>query len=106
VSERRYEAVEGALRERINGLVDEALANGDKPLSLSEIEEIALKVRARIGAAVTQALVAKQAPVGVAGSVCEACGQDRPLKGQQKRRVVSRSGEVVWARAFSLTLRH
>lgn len=100
MSDKRYTEVEAALRERINGLVDEALASADKPLSLSEIEDIALKVRARIGAAVTQALVAKQAPVAVPGPVCEQCGQEMHTKGHKKRRVVSRSGEVEWERPY------
>ena len=86
MSDKGYNTVESALRERINGLVDEALARADTPLSLSEIEDIALKVRAQMGAAVTHAVVAKQAPVAVPGPVCEQCGQ-------KKRPVVSRSGE-------------
>ena len=100
MSDERYSAVEAALRERIKGLVEEALASADKPLKLSEIEDIALRVRARIGEAVTQALVAKQAPVGVPGPVCERCGQEMHYKGQKKRRVVSRSGEVEWERPY------
>ena len=100
MSDKRYTEVEAALRERINGLVDEALGSADKPLSLSEIEDIALKVRGQIGAAVTQALVAKQAPVVVPGPVCAQCGREMHIKGPKKRRVVSRSGEVEWERPY------
>jgi len=98
--ENRYSEIEAALQERIRGLVEDALGSADKPLKLSEIEDIALKVRARIGKEVTQALVAKQAPVGVPGPVCEECGQEMHYKGQKKRQVVSRSGEVTWERAY------
>src|SRR5260221_8971388 len=100
MSERGYGEVEAAMRERINGLVEESLERGDKPLSLSEIEDIALRVRAQIGAEVTQALVAKQAPVGVPGPVCEQCGQEMHYKGLKKRRGGSRSGEIDWERAY------
>ena len=101
MSYKRYEDVEAALRTRINGLVDETLAKADeKPLTLREIEDMALRARARIGEEVTQALVAKQAPVGVPGPMCEQCGQEMHYKGLKKRRVVSRSGEVEWARPY------
>ena len=100
MSEEQSSAVEAALRERINGLVEEALGNANKPLKLSEIEDIAMKVRARIGEAVTQTLVVKQAPVGVPGPVCEGCGQEMHYKGLKQRRVVSRSGEVEWERPY------
>ena len=100
MSKKGYGEVEAALRERIKGLVEETLEGADKPLTLSEIEDIALRVRAQIGADVTQALVAKQAPVAVPGPVCEGCGQEMHTKGQKKRRVVSRSGEVEWERPY------
>lgn len=101
MSDKRYEEVEAGLRARINGLVDETLAKTDKkPLTLREIEDIALKVRAQIGEEITQALMAQQAPVAVPGPVCEECGQEMHYKGLKKRRVVSRSGEVEWARPY------
>ena len=93
-------AVEAAFRERINGLLEEALSSADKRLTLSEIEDMALSLRARIGAEVTQMLVAKQAPVEVPGPACEACGREMHYKGLKKRKVVSRSGEVAWERPY------
>ncbi len=100
MSDKGYNEVAAVLGERIHGLVEETLASADKPLSLSEIEDIALRLRARIGAEVTQALVAKQAPVAVPGPVCEGCGQEMHYKGLKQRRVVSRSGEVEWERPY------
>ncbi len=57
--------IEQQLRTRINRLVDEALAEArkDKPLSLSEIEDIALAVRAKVGQEVAQPLVQEQGAV-------------------------------------------
>jgi hypothetical protein len=100
MSEQEHSKVEADVREQINGLVEEALANANRPLTLSEIEDIALKARERIGAAVTQALVAHQAPQGVPGPVCEGCGTEMHYKGLKKRRVVTRSGEIEWERPY------
>ena len=100
MSDEGYTSVEAALRARINALVDETLAHAKTGLSLTEIEDMALKVREQMGAAVTQALVTQQAPVAVPGPVCEQCGREMHYKGLKKRQVVSRSGEVVWERAY------
>jgi hypothetical protein len=100
MSEAGRREVEESLGERMKGLVEEALARANKPLTLSEIEDIALKVREQIGEAMTQELVAKQAPPAVPGPVCEGCGREMHDKGQKKRRLVTRSGEVDWERAY------
>ena len=100
MSEQEQREVEAGLREQINELVEEALANANRPLTLSEIEDIVLKVRERIGAAVTQALVTHQAPQVVPGPVCEGCGAEMHYKGLKKRRVVTRSGEIDWERPY------
>jgi hypothetical protein len=102
MDEKTNRAVEEELRERINGLVEEALKSAEKgkALSLREIEDIALAVRGKVGQEVTQALANKQGRVEVPGPVCEECGQEMHYKGQKKRRVVSRSGEVDWERAY------
>jgi hypothetical protein len=89
-----------SLGERIKGLVEEALASANKPLTLSEIKDIVLAVRVRIGEVMTQELVAKQAPQAVPGPVCEGCGREMHYKGRKKRRIVTRSGEVDWERAY------
>ncbi len=100
VKQRR--AIEQQLRERINRLVGEALAEArqDKPLSLSDIEDIALAVRAKVGQEMVQTLVSKQGAVAVPGPTCEQCGREMHYKGLKKRRIVSRSGEVNWERPY------
>ena|SRR5579863_2132175 len=95
-----YQEAESGLQARMNGWVAEALASGEGPLSLSEIEAIALKLRERIGAAVTQELVRQQAPMSVPGPACEGCGQEMHYKGLKKRRIVTRTGEVEWERPY------
>ena len=100
MSEERYREEEAALRARISGLVAETLSRANQPLTLSEIEDMVLKVRAQIGEEITQVLVAKQAPVAVPGPVCEGCGREMHYKGLKRRQVVSRSGEVDWERPY------
>jgi hypothetical protein len=100
MSDTRRREVEARLGERISGLVEEALVSANKPLSLSEIEDIALAVRERVGEAVTQALVEQQAAQRVPGPVCEGCGTEMRYKGVKKRRLVTRSGEVDWERPY------
>ncbi len=94
--------IEQQLREGINQLVDEVIteAKQDKPLSLSDIEDIALAVRAKVGQEVAQALVQQEGTVAVPGPTCAQCGREMHYKGMKKRRVVSRSGEVDWERPY------
>ena len=94
--------IEQQLRERIKRLIDGALARArqDKALSLSDIEDIALEVRAKVGQEVAQTLVREQGAVAVPGPKCEKCGREMHYKGLKKRRIVSRSGEVDWERPY------
>jgi hypothetical protein len=94
--------IEQQLRTRINHFVDEALAEArkDKTLSLGDIEDIALAVRAKVGQEVAQTLVQEQATVSVPGPRCTTCGREMHYKGLKKRRIVSRSGEVDWERPY------
>jgi len=98
--ETQQQEVEQRLQERIGQLVKEALSRGNKPLTLSAIEEIALGMRAKIGEEVTQALVDQQGRVEVPGPSCPGCGQEMHYKGLKKRRIMTRSGEVEWKRPY------
>jgi len=100
MADEAYSEEESGLQARISELVAEALASAEGRLSLSEIEAIALKLRERIGAVVTQTLVGQQAPVSVPGPGREACGQEMHYKGLKKRRLVTRSGEIEWERPY------
>ena len=102
MDDKQRQDIEQELRARINRLVDEALAEArkDKPLSLSNIEDIALAVRAKVGQEVAQTLVREQAAVIVPGPKCTKCGREMHYKGPKKRRIVSRSGEVDWERPY------
>lgn len=90
MDDKQRQDIEQELRARINRLVDEALAEArkDKPLSLSNIEDIALAVRAKVGQEVAQTLVREQAAVIVPGPKCTKCGREMHYKGPKKRRIV------------------
>ncbi len=102
MDDKQRQDIEQELRMRITRLVDEALAEArkDTPLSLSEIEDIALAVRAKVGQEVAQTLVREQAAVSIPGPTCVKCGREMHYKGLKKRRMVSRSGEVDWERPY------
>lgn len=100
MDDKQRQAVEEAFRARIRGVVEEVLTEARKgqPRSLTEIEELALAARAKIGQEITQHLVEEQAAVAAPGARCPECGGEMHFKGRKKRRVVSRSGEVTWER--------
>jgi len=102
MEEQQRQAIEAQLHRRINGLVDKALseAKKEKPLSLGDIEEIVLAIRAKIGQEIAQALVDEQATVSVPGPSCPQCGREMHYKGRKKRRIISRGGEVDWERPY------
>jgi hypothetical protein len=102
MDDKQRQEVEQQLRVRINRLVDEALegAKKEKALSLREIEDIALAVRAKVGQEVAQTLVGEHGTVEVPGPACATCGREMHYKGLKKRRIVSRRGEVDWERAY------
>ncbi len=102
MDDKQRQDIEQQLRTRINRFVDEALAEArqDRPLSLSDIEDIALAVRAKVGQEVAQTLVREQGAVTVPGPKCEKCGREMHYKGLKKRRIVSRSGQVDWERPY------
>ena len=102
MDKKQIQDMEQELQARIKGLVEEALgrAGKKKALSLSEIEDIALAVRAKVGQEVARALVEQQGAISVPGPKCEQCGREMHYKGLKKRRIVSRSGEVNWERAY------
>lgn len=63
--------------------------------TLTDIEEIVLKVRQQFGETLTQNLVdAQAAEVNVPGPQCPQCGQEMRLKGAKSKHVETRTGSV------------
>jgi len=88
------------LKAQLNQMVDEALAEGEEALTLTGIEDIALRARQTIGERLTAALIQEQVPTQVPGPACEDCGREMHYKGSKKRQVMTRSGEVTVSRAY------
>ena len=65
---------------------------------MSEIEEIGLAVRAKVGQAVAQAVVEQPGTVSVPGPKREQSGGEMDDKGLKKRRIVTGRGQVDWER--------
>lgn len=95
-------AIEAALQERIQVLIHETLASaqGQGELSLTEIEERALRVRAQVGEQVSAALLAQQTQTPVPGPCCPQCKREMHYKGRRRRRLVTRSGEIELERPY------
>ena len=86
---------------QVEKLVEEALERGDKPLTITDIEEIALAARDQVAQMLTGHLVKQQAdhPTGAAPR-CPDCGQVMPIKGKKTRYVRTRSGETQMERSY------
>lgn len=92
---RKREQLQAEIMAQVETLVEEALAKGEKPLTLTEIEDIALAARDQVSQCLTGSLVEQQ--VGTGGSEplpCPDCGQSMRAKGKKGRYLRTRSGET------------
>lgn len=92
----RQAALKAQLLAQYEAQLDQLLdqVEAQPSLTLSEIEDLALKTRGQVGQAVTQALVKLEAEASVPGPSCPDCQQEMHYKGQKRKRVRTRSGEV------------
>ena len=93
--------IKGELLARYEALLDEMLSQGEVQagLTMTDIEELALRTRAEVGKQVTAALVESQSERSVPGPCCPNCGQEMRYKGQKHRYLRTRGGEVELERA-------
>lgn len=100
--DKRKEALKARLLAQYAEQLDEMLEQvKDEPsLNLTQIEDLALGVRGQVGQAVAQELVELEAKAAVPGPACRTCQREMHYKGKKKRRVRTRSGEVVVERAY------
>lgn len=99
---RRKEALKARLLAQYEAQLDRLLDElEDQPaLTLTEIEDLALKTRGQVGQAVTQGLVELEAKPVVPGPNCPDCQTEMHYKGQKRKRVRTRSGEVALERPY------
>ena len=92
---RQREAIKAELMSQFEHWVEEALEAGERQLSLTEIEDLALGVRQQVGQMLTRGLAEQQVePEKVNLPKCPSCGKGMHPKGVKKRYVRTRSGAV------------
>ncbi|MHB8630265.1 MAG: hypothetical protein ACYDEO_29240 [Aggregatilineales bacterium] len=88
--------VKAAVMAKLETAVDQAVAKGERAerLTLNDIEEMVLSVRAELSEALTEVLVQQAREPAVPGPSCSGCGQAMHSKGKKRRYVRTRTGEV------------
>ena len=101
MSKRRDEIKAEVLAE-IEKVLNKGLEEGvvAEALTITEIEEIALRAQKEVGEKVTKLLVEENNGADVPGPVCKGCGKEMHYKGKKRRYVRSRSGEIQVERAY------
>lgn len=91
------------LLARATAAVEELLAwndQADKP-TLTEIEDVVLRLRKEIGIEMAQEAIALQeSNQPVCGPLCPSCGQEMGYKGQKGHSVESRTGTLTGERGY------
>jgi len=72
----------------------------DQRLNLSEIEEMALKVRQEVGQTITQTLAGEESAQQEVEVVCQECQQVMGYKGRKRKWLKTRSGDVQIERPY------
>ena len=81
-------------------MLDDLLRQGEEPMTLTEIEELALHVRGEVGKQVTAALLEASSGQNIPVLRCKGCGQALHNKGEKHRYLRTRSGDVEVERAY------
>jgi hypothetical protein len=79
------EWLKSRIRAQVEVLVEQALAQGEKRLTLSQIEELALAARSGIAQELTSGLLAQHTSRAASCSTCPNCGQRMQPKGKKQR---------------------
>ena len=95
------ERLKSKIMAQVEVLVEQALAQGEKSLTLTQVEDLALAARSGIEQELTSGLLEQQAKSTAAElPTCPDCGQRMQPKGQKKRYLRTRSGDVELQRPY------
>ena len=95
------EQLKSKIMAQVEVLVEQALVQGEKRLTLSQIEELALAARSRIAQELTSGLLEQQtSSTAPELPTCPICGQRMQPKGKKQRYLRTRSGDVLLHRPY------
>ena len=99
-----HEDIKAALLARYEQQLDKMLADYEakgEDITLTDIEDIALKMGDQTSQTVTAELVSQtEEPQLVPGPICKQCGQEMSYKGKKPKTIQTRSGEVTVERRY------
>lgn len=91
----KREQLKTKLMVELEGMVEEALSQGEAPLTLEEIEDLALTARDQMAQSLTGSLAQQQSDNTKAElPSCPDCGQAMRPKGKKGRHLRTRSGSI------------
>jgi uncharacterized protein (DUF2344 family) len=95
------EEIKAEIMSKLEKLVDETLESGKKPLTMTQIEDLALGMGGKMEEEITSVLVEQQTtPVKSDIPTCRTCGGRMHRKGNKKRYLRSRSGDIEMERPY------
>jgi YgiT-type zinc finger domain-containing protein len=95
------EEIKAEIMSKLEKVLDEALESGKKPLTLTEIEDLALGAGGRLEEEITSGLLEQQTgQLNPQIPECPECGGRMHRKGTKKRYLRSRSGETEIERPY------
>lgn len=91
------------LMARLEKAIDELLdweERNERP-NITQIEDIVLKIRKDMGEEMTEEVLSRLGgKTPVPGPVCPQCGKEMRLKGEFRRQIEARMGEVEYERSY------
>ena len=96
-----HDELKSKIMIRVENLVEQTLAQAEHPLTLTEIEELALGVRRQVEAEITAALVEQRVQnTSSELPMCPTCGRRMHPKGKKQRDIRTGSGEIAIQRPY------
>jgi|SRR5215813_8776620 len=94
------ERLKAQLMEQAEAAIDELLAGRKEQNTLSEIENLVAATGDSLQQQLTETLLKVESQPRGPGPSCEQCGREMHYKGQKKRQMVTKTGEVAVERAY------
>ena len=97
----KRDEMKAKLMAEVEAMLDEALAKGEGPLTIDEIEELTLTARDQVAQSLLGSLVEQQVEQDIASlPECPECGKRMHTKGKKGRYLRTRAGEKRFERDY------